>query len=373
MSATSSARRGHYDAIVVGGGHNGIVAAAYLARAGRSVIVLERLEHLGGAAVSAQAFAGVDARISRYAYLVSLLPDLIVRELELPVSFVRRRVSSYTPDPRVGASRGLLLDSADAAATAASFDSVAGPRALDGWKTLYETTGRLARAIFPTLTEPLRSRAELRALVGDDGVWRALFEEPLGAWLARALPDDLLRGVALTDALIGTHAAAGDEALLQNRCFLYHVIGRGRGEWLVPAGGMGTLTSALAGAAERAGAELLTRAEVLAIEPASDAARVRLTDHGEALELSATHVLAGVAPVELERLLGTAPTERPEGSQLKVNVLLSRLPRLRDAAVAPERAFAGTFHVNETAAQLQRAYEQACAGTIPEEVPCEFY
>ena len=63
-----------YDAVIVGGGHNGLVAAAYLARAGRSVLVLERLGHTGGAAVSTRPFAGVDARLSRYSYLVSLLP-----------------------------------------------------------------------------------------------------------------------------------------------------------------------------------------------------------------------------------------------------------------------------------------------------------
>ena len=72
---------GIYDVAIVGGGHNGLAASAYLAQAGRSVLVLEALDHVGGAAVSAQVFPGVDARLSRYSYLVSLLPRAVVDEL----------------------------------------------------------------------------------------------------------------------------------------------------------------------------------------------------------------------------------------------------------------------------------------------------
>ena len=103
---------GIYDAVIVGGGHNALVAAAYLAGAGKRVIVLERLGHLGGAAVSDRPWPGVDARLSRYSYLVSLLPPQIIRDLDLR----RRRYSSGRPDP-VDATRGLLVDNADAVAT----------------------------------------------------------------------------------------------------------------------------------------------------------------------------------------------------------------------------------------------------------------
>ncbi len=87
------------DAVIVGGGHNGLVAAGYLARAGRRVRLLERLDVLGGAAVSARAFPGVDANLSRYSYLVSLLPQRIIDDLGADVRLARRRYSSYTPDP----------------------------------------------------------------------------------------------------------------------------------------------------------------------------------------------------------------------------------------------------------------------------------
>ena len=92
----SHARTG-YDAIVVGGGHNGLVAASYLAKAGKTVLLLEAHEELGGATISARPFPDYDARLSRYAYLVSLFPDQIVADLGLSFKTLERAVSSYTP------------------------------------------------------------------------------------------------------------------------------------------------------------------------------------------------------------------------------------------------------------------------------------
>ena len=97
------------DTVIVGGGHNGLVAAAYLARAGQRVQLLERLTHVGGAAVSAQVFDGVEARLSRYAYLVSLLPTAILDDLGATVRLAPRPYSSYTPDPATAGRTGLLV------------------------------------------------------------------------------------------------------------------------------------------------------------------------------------------------------------------------------------------------------------------------
>lgn len=89
--------------------------------------------------------------------------------------------------------------------------------------------------------------------------------------------------------------------------------------------------------------------------------------------VGARDVLVNASPYALVGLLGETPPERPEGAQLKVNMLLRRLPRLRDASVDPREAFAGTFHIAESYGQLQRAYDQAAAGLLPDAPPSEIY
>ena len=150
-----------YDDIVIGAGHNGLTAAAYLARAGRKVLVLEAADHVGGAAVSAQAFPGVDARLSRYSYLVSLLPHQVVADLDLDLLLIRRRYSSFTPLP-ADPHRSVLVDNGDPAATAQAFEALTGsPDAHRQWERFYDRMGALARAVFPTVLEPLRTADEL--------------------------------------------------------------------------------------------------------------------------------------------------------------------------------------------------------------------
>ncbi len=346
------------DVVIVGGGHNGLAAAAYLALAGRSVVVLERLGHVGGAAVSAEVFPGIDARLSRYSYLVSLLPKRIIDDLKLDITLARRRYSSYTPVP--GTDRGLLIDRQDAAAT----DRALGPDA-GAWTSFYGGTERMAKALFPTVTEPLLTRSEARAALADDDVWRDLVDEPIGDTIAREFSDDLVRGVVLTDALIGNFAPNIDPELHGNRCFLYHVIGGGTGDWDVPVGGMGAVSGELARAAQLAGARILTDAEVTAISPDGVVSSSRGDFAGDL-------VLANVAPYELARLLGEEPPAKPEGAQVKANLLVSRLPKLRDD-VDPRAAFGGTFHINETWSQLDAAYRAAASGQVPDPLPCEIY
>ncbi|HSK32682.1 MAG TPA: NAD(P)/FAD-dependent oxidoreductase [Propionicimonas sp.] len=364
--------RSSYDAVIVGGGHNGLTAAAYLARAGRSVLVLERADHLGGATASHRVFRGVDANLSRYSYLVSLMPRAIRDELGLSLDLRRRRIASYTPLPGDPA-RGLLVDTGDGAATAHSFDSIGAGADHRSWQEFAVRTHALAQAVFPGVTRPLPTSADARSAIGDQ--WWADLHAPLGELVERTFADDLVRGVVLTDALIGTFSSAHDATLVQNRCFLYHVIGGGTGDWDVPVGGMGAVVEALTGSARAGGAELLTRARVRAVHPRPDGADVEWTDDdGRDHTVAADHVLVNAAPRVLERLLGRQPSDvGPEGSQLKVNMVLRRLPRLRDAAVHPSVAFAGTFHINESYEQLATAHAEAAAGRIPTLPPAEIY
>ena len=190
---------------------------------------------------------------------------------------------------------------------------------------------------------------------------------------SRGSSNDLVRGVAATDALIGTFASLSDAGLAQNRCFLYHVIGQGTGEWDVPVGGMGAVTSELARVAREAGARIVTGAEVTSIRPDGV---VEYGRNGHGRRVVGRDVLVNVAPDVLDRLLGEEPAParaRAEGAQVKVNLLLKRLPRLRDESVDPAAAFGGTFHINETYTQLEEAYAGAVRGVMPELLPCEIY
>ena len=237
--------RRRYDVVVVGGGHNALVAAAYLARAGRSVLVLERSGHVGGAAVSEAPFAGVDARLSRYSYLVSLLPRAIVDELGLRFETRRRRISSYTPVPGTGPRRAGRHGRRRAHARVARAGH--GGDAFDAWQAFYDRAARVARAVFPTMLEPLvEPRRAARAGSATTRPGRRCSSGRSARRSRRRSPTTCCAGSSLTDALIGTFAGAHEPSLRQNRCFLYHVIGNGTGAWDVPVGGMGALTDELA-------------------------------------------------------------------------------------------------------------------------------
>ena len=311
--------------MIVGGGHNGLVAAAYLARAGRSVLVLERREHVGGAAVSERPWPGVDARLSRYSYLVSLLPRRAARASSaLDVELRRRAVSSYTPRPD---GSGLLVRTGEPPDTTPGGD-------------FYAMTARVARRVFPTLTEPLlsRERAARRAWATtrpgrrcSSGRWArrssaALRRRPRARDRAHRRADRHVR------------RARDDPSLRQNRCFLYHVIGNGDGR-LGRAGRRHGRGHGRAGASwpRGAGAELRCGVEVTAIDPA----RAEVRWDGGAAARRARAGQRRARTCSRGCWASRRPAPAPEGAQLKLNMLLTRLPRLRDPRRRPARGVRG--------------------------------
>jgi len=349
-----------YDVVIIGGGHNGLVAACYLAKAGKSVLILEKEDSLGGATVSQQVFPEYQARLSRYSYLVSLLPAKIIDDLELSFETLGRDVSSYTPEVE----GGLFVSSDWNAQTEESFAALTGaPAEFSAWKTFYNEVLRFAQVVAPTMLAPLPTRSELRAAVNHP-IWDALIEKPIGEVIEERFANDLVRGVVLTDGLIGTFADAHDFAA--NRCFLYHLVGNSTGEWRVPKGGMGHLVKELTGKATSLGVSFKTSSEVTSISAE------RIVSCADGQSYRGEYILANCAPQVLAKLMGTPAPKSLDGSQVKINMLLRKLPRLK-SGVDPRQAFAGTFHFDERYSDLQKAFAQSAKGEIPDVVPAEMY
>ena len=364
------------DVVVVGGGHNGLVAAILAAQSGLRVTVLERADHLGGATVGEVLFPPHPARLSRYSYLIALMPDELIRRLGIEVTLASRAVSSYTPVRRDGRATGLLVERRPGAATEASFVEVTGSGDdFRAWRQFYGEVAEFARAVAPALTGPLRRRAKVRdtaiAAAGEQ-IWTDLVEQPIGEAVVRRFRDDTVRGVVATDALIGTHTSLFDPSLRANRCFLYHLIGRGTGEWLVPVGGMGALTDQLTDRARRLGVDIRCGVEVVAVDEAADSVTIAGRGaNGNETYWAARHVLAAVAPAVVDGWFGRESVV-PTGAQMKVNLLLNRLPRLASGA-DPALAFAGTVHLEEGLWDLQAAYSITAGGSLPAVLPSEVY
>ena len=349
-----------YDVVIIGGGHNGLVAACYLAKAGKSVVILEKEESLGGATVSQQVFPEFQARLSRYSYLVSLLPQKIIDDLGLSFETLGRDVASYTPE----VDGGLFVSSDWNSQTEESFAALTGSDSeFSSWKDFYNEVLHFAQVVAPTMLGPLPTRSELRAAVSHP-IWDALIEKPIGEVIEERFKNDLVRGVVLTDGLIGTFANAHDFAA--NRCFLYHLVGNSTGEWRVPKGGMGHLVKELTNKATSLGVTFKTSAEVTEISSE------RVVTCSDGRSYTGEYILANCAPQVLAKLMGTPAPKSLEGSQVKINMLLRKLPRLK-SGVDPRQGFAGTFHFDERYSDLQKAYAQSAAGIVPDVIPAEMY
>ena len=353
------------DVVIVGGGHNGLVAATYLAKAGKKVVILEANSEIGGATASVRAFPEFDARLSRYSYLVALLPDQIVSDLGLNFQTVPRKVSSYTPDLNGG---GLYISRQWDQATQDSFASIPdGVADAKAWQEFYSEIAEFAERIAPTMLQPLKTRDELKAEIDLPSIWDYLIENPIGEVIEQRFKSDLVKGVVLTDALIGTHTSAYD--LQANICFLYHLIGNGTGEWKVPKGGMGALVAELERVAIAAGVEIRTNARVASVTSDDNSVTAHL-ENGE--EISASYLLSNAAPQVLAKLRNQKVPKSLPGAQFKINILLKQMPRLK-SGIAPELAFAGTFHISEKFSELEKSFAESSTGKLPVAFPSEMY
>src|SRR5678815_1007363 len=208
-----------YDVVILGAGHNGLVAAAYLARAGLSVLLLEKNDYIGGATTSQKVFPDYDARLSRYSYLVSLFPEKIIRDLGLNLELRRRATGSFTPYRRNGQHDGLLLSNVDEEVGRQSMlELTGGDREFERMQKFYHLSRVFAEHSWDSMLEPMVAKQDFRRRFDSDDVsreaWRSLVEEPLGGAIERYLQNDLVRGLVLTDAKIGVFTHPHDPTLL---------------------------------------------------------------------------------------------------------------------------------------------------------------
>jgi phytoene dehydrogenase-like protein len=373
-----------YDLIVIGGGHNGLVTAAYLARAGVKVLVLERREVLGGACVTEEVWPGY--KVSTAAYVNSLLRPEIIRDLELKrhgFQMLPRNPSSFTPFPD---GRSLLLgpDKALTHREVSKF-SAQDADALPKYEAMLE---RVADFLEPTLVQTPPNPWSLRPgnlvqlaklglaflKLGHDG--QKAVEILTGAAtpiLDRWFESEQLKVTLATDAIIGAMASPSMPGTAY--VLFHHVMGEcdgARGVWGYVRGGMGGVSNAIAAAAREKGAEIRTNAEVAKILVKDGAVRgVALADGTEIL---APKVASGVdANVTFLKLMsaGDLPADFVQAvrhidyasASCKINIALSELPDFTALpGTAPGPQHRGTIHISPTMEYIERAYDDAKYG-----------
>jgi len=354
-----------YDAIVIGGGHNGLVAAAYLARAGRRTLVLERREILGGAAVTEEVWPGWS--VSTASYVCSLLHPQIIAELNLPAfgyHAYRKEPASFTP---LLDGRSLLLgsDAVDNALEIGSFDR----RDILGFEAFDAEATRLGSALADAfdLDDPATARFE-------DATQRALAGSAADL-VERFVRTPVLRATLATDGVIGTYAGPRDAGT--GYVLAHHYAGRAmgaQGAWGFVRGGMGAVSRAIALAARRAGAQFRTGAAVARILVRDGRVSGVALDDGT--EFEADTILSNAHPsVTFGELLTASevpPTIasklkswRSEGVSLKLNLALGELPDFTARpGVTPQLHHRATIHVAPSIDYLQAAHDDAHRGGV---------
>jgi phytoene dehydrogenase-like protein len=373
-----------YDVVIIGGGHNGLVAAAYLAKAGLRTAVCERRDIVGGAAVSEQPF-GPDYTVTSLSYVVSLLPQDLVRDLQLARHgyhvypqgpyFAPRADGQYLTLPHNPAQRHEQI-AKFSARDAANYDR-------------YEQhMARMAGVLAPMLGEIpprlgsrrpqdlLRQGMLLRHLRKVDTRGAVDLTRLLTGSIADLLDgyfeSDALRGLLSVSGVIGTWA--GPRSAGSAYVTLHHHIGDVDGQagaWGFPRGGMGAVTMALAAAARSFGAEIRTGAEVAAIRTSGGRATGVTLSSGEDVE-AATVITTAHPKISFLHLLD--PSDLPadfvadirgwhsRSGTVKINLAVDRLPVFASHPRCDPQIHGGTIVLAESLDDIEFAYQDAAAG-----------
>jgi phytoene dehydrogenase-like protein len=372
----------HYDVIVIGGGHNGLTTAAYLARAGRKVLVLERRHVLGGAAVTEEVFPGF--KYSVCSYVVSLLRPEIIRELDLPRHGLEILPldGTFTPMPD-GDYLWRVNDHAKTRREIARH-SPTDAEAYDEYGKAMIEMGRFVKPILrmtppdPTRLEPGGLRdlwsllARFRRLPADDRYNQVqLMTMSAVDFLDQWFETDVLKATMSASGIIGTFLGVRSPGTAY--VLLHHYMGEIDGafrSWGLSRGGTGAISNAIAGAAREAGAEIRTQAPVAKILVADGRASGVVLANGD--EIRARAVASSVDPnLTFVKMIGTEhlPDEfvddirryKYRGSSGKVNMALDGLPSFT-CLPGPGPHLRGAVSISPSIDYMERAYDQAKYG-----------
>jgi phytoene dehydrogenase-like protein len=388
------------DVVIIGSGHNGLVSAVLLARAGLDVVVLERAGVIGGATRTEHPFTKVPGLgQSTGSYLLGLMPPELLRTLDVDIPVLRRDPHYFLPTPG-GPGAPYLLFGTDAAATRAQLERFFSPRDVAADEALRVEIAALRADLAPAwLREPgsVEEIADRHIRPQLQSTFIDLVRGSVTDYLARfGFSSELLMSMyTVTDGLSGLNAGPDDPGTGHN--FLVHNMCRlpgSDGTWMIAAGGMGTVSRAFADAARAAGASLHTGTPVTAVTVDGGAASGVVLADGRSIR--ARVVLGSCDPYTLMSLVpdGALPAEltarmaavRRPGTTLKVNLALSGLPRfgcLPDDAPSP---FGSTIHLlpgsaglagggggESPMAALRSMWADVQAGRLPAEPTIEWY